>query len=284
MPFEPGDLFVPAPRLDPSARYPTGAGVIRQYDADFRLKAEVDTGRTGLIAGLGIGPDGILHALDPQARGRNLYAPDGTALPTPKGPDAGFGSILFEPAGTFLMGEHLCGGPGPFEGRGRVMRFSASGEWLASFDTESNGGVGGFLGVTHIALGRDGRTLYHLSETGPAIYRHDLADNRRLGAFYTRSDPPPMLFGLAVLPNDRLAVAAGSMLRVIAADGVQTLDVTLPPGRGWANVVVRPHGNSLFVLDFFGGQLAELGLPDFQLLRHVDLGNPQGLTSLAEVS
>jgi hypothetical protein len=282
-PFASGDLFVPAPRLDPTARYPTGQGVIRQYDASFRLKAEAETGHTGLISGLGLSPKGVLHALDPQARACSLWGPDGKPMRAPEAPEAGFGSIIFLPDGGWLMGEHLCGGPGPFEGQGRVMRFGADGRLLATYATAHNGGVSGFLGVTHMALADDGRTLYHVSETGPHVYAHDLIDNRPLGPVYTRTDPPGMVFGLALLPDSRLAVALGGGLRLVDPRSGQTQDVTLPPGRGWANVVVRPTGKSLFVLDFFGGQLAELDLADFSVLRCLDLGNPQGLTSIAEV-
>ena len=282
-PFTSGDVFVPAPVLDKTARYPTGAGVVRQYDGDFTLKAAVATGRTGLISGLGIGPDGVLHVMDPQARGIDRFGPDGVKLPAVAVPDAGFGSIVFEGGGTILLGEHLCGGPGPFEGQGRVMRFAADGNAVATFDTETNGGVGGFLGVTHMALSGDGGTLFHVSETGGVVYAHDLAANRRLGIFYTRADPPPMLFGLATLPDGRLAIATGRSIRLVAADGTVAGDIVLPAGRGWANIMVRPDGQSLFVMDFFGGQVAEMSLPGFRIVRLIDLGNPEGMTSMAEV-
>lgn len=282
-PFASGDIFIPAPRLDPAARYPTGQGVIRQYDHAFRLKAEAETGHTGLVSGLGLSPEGVLHALDPQARARSLWGPEGEPMATPPAPDAGFGSIIFLADGGYLMGEHLCGGPGPFAGQGRVMRFAADGRHLATHGTAHNGGVGGFLGVTHMALTEDGRILYHVSETGPHVYAHDLVEDRQLGPVYTRADPPGMVFGLALLPDGRLAVALGNGLRLVDPHSGTAQDAALPPGRGWANVIVRPSGNSLFVLDFFGGQLAELSLPDLTVLRCLDLGNPQGLTSLAEV-
>lgn len=282
-PFESGDIFVPAPTLDPAARYPTGAGIVRQYDGEFTLKAAVATGRTGLISGMGLGPDGILHVLDPQARGVDRFGPDGRRLPPQMPFGAGFGSILFEKGGTLLMGEHLCGPPGPFAGDGKVRRFSADGSLLRTYDTETNGGVSGFLGVTHMALSADGATLFHVSETGGVVYAHDLGDDRRLGVFYTRADPPPMLFGLAMLPDGRVAVATGRSLRLVAANGDVAGDIDLPAGRGWANVVVRPGGGSVFLLDFFGGQVAEISLPGFRFLRLNALGNPQGMTTLVEV-
>ena len=43
-PFAPGDVFVTASVLDESARFPTGEGRIRQYDANWQLKAEMATG------------------------------------------------------------------------------------------------------------------------------------------------------------------------------------------------------------------------------------------------
>ena len=126
-------------------------------------------------------------------------------------------------------------------------------------------------------------TLAITSPSLQVIRIHDLVENRRLGAIYTRTDPPGMLFGLAMLPDGRLALALGSMLRLITTDGAVEGDIELPAGRGWANIVVRPGGNSLFVLDFFAGRVVELTLPGFRLLRLVDLGNPQGMTSLVEV-
>ena len=283
MPFQSGDLFVPVPVLDPSARFPTGAGRVRQVGADGVTKAEVATGRTGLISGLGIGPDGVLWVLDPQARAVDRFGPEGTLLPALALSARGFGSILFEAGGTILLGEHLAGPGGPFAGEGVTERISADGTVLATFQTETNGGVSGFLGVTHMALSPDGKSLFHVSETGPAIYAHNLAGNRRLGALYTRADPPPMLFGLAALPDGRLAVAIGAALRLLWPDGALLGDVALPEGRGWANLVVRPGGKSLYALDFFGGRMAELSLPDLALLAVVDFGNPKGMTSVAEV-
>jgi len=282
-PFAPGDRFVPVPLLDASARYPTGSGRVLQLAGDGRPKATVSTGRTGLISAMGIGPDGVLWVLDPQARSVDRFGPDGKLLPPLPLPSRGFGSILFEAGGTILLGEHLAGAAGPFAGEGKAVRLAAGGALLESFDTEFNGGVGGFLGVTHIALSTDGKTLFHVSETGPELYAHDLAGNSRLGSIYTRTDPPPMLFGLAALPDGRLAVATGTAIRLLWPDGAPLGDIALPQGRGWANLVVGPNGKALLALDFFGGRMAELALPDLALVSVVDFGNPQGMTTVAEV-
>ncbi len=288
LPFASGDLFVPAPRLDPAARYPTGIGRIRQLAADGSLKAEVETGRSGLISCLVLSPAGVLHALDPQARAIDRFAADGHPL-APLDLGGAYGSMLFDADGNSgdtggaLLGEHLCGPEGPFAGAGRLVRLGPDGTIARCYATETNGGVSGFLGVTHIARAADGATLYHLSETGPHIYGHDLAADRRLGPIYTKADPPPMLFGLALLPDGRLAVATGSAVRLLWPDGARLGDVALPEGRGWANLVVRPGGAGLWALDFFGGRMAELSLPGLDLVRVLDLGNPNGMTSVAEV-
>ncbi len=282
-PFASGDRFIPVPLLDASARYPTGAGRIRQLSRCGQTKAEVATGHVGLISGMGIGPDGVLWVLDPQARAVDRFAPDGTRLPALPLPPRAFGSVQFEQGGTVLLGEHLAGADGPFAGAGQVLRLAADGTPERFFDTAFNGGVSGFLGVTHMALSADHKTLYHLSETGAALYAHDLAANLALGPIYTRTDPPAMLFGLATLPDGRLAVAIGTAIRLLSPDGAPLGDIALPEGRGWANLVVRPSGKSLYAMDFFGGRMAELSLPDLTLLAITDFNNPQGMTTVAEV-
>lgn len=281
LPFQVGDIFVPATILDPSARYPTGRGRIVQLDSALRAKAEVETGRTGLISALAIGPDGVLWALDPQARGIDRYGRDGQLLPPLPLPDRAFGSILFRADGDILLGEHLAAADGPFAGEGRIFRIAADGTVRDILNSAWNGGVGGFLGVTHMALVGD--AVWHVSETGPHIYAHDIAGDQRLGPVYTRTDPPPMLFGLCALPSGDMAVALGNAIRILSPDGTVRRDIALPEGRGWANLVLRPGHDSLWAVDFFGGRLAEVALADGAVLRLADLGFNSALTSVAEV-
>jgi hypothetical protein len=198
-------------------------------------------------------------------------------------PPRAYGSMLPLADGEFLLGEHMVGQIPGFDGDGRVYRVTAAGAVITSYATETNGGMGGFLGVTHMALSADGQTLFHTSETGAHIYAHDLVTDTRLGAVYTRSDPPPLVFGLTMLPGGQLLVACGSEFRrVDPATGTATA-FALPEGRGWAVPILRPGGAEIWALDFFGGKLARLAVADGQVLEVKELGLAKCLTGLAEV-
>ncbi|MFN3592455.1 MAG: hypothetical protein ACK4TG_09740, partial [Thermaurantiacus sp.] len=171
-----------------------------------------------------------------------------------------------------------------------VHRFGSDLRPRATYDTQWNGGVGGFLGVTHMALAADGRTLFHLSETGPHIYGHDIAADRRLGPLFTIKTPPAMLFGLCTIPGGDLLVATGGGLLRLRPENARLAPVSaiaLPPppaGRpGWANVCLRPAGRSVFALDFLGGRLAEIDLASETVIRLADLELPSALAALVEV-
>ncbi|MFM2411372.1 MAG: hypothetical protein RL481_2200, partial [Pseudomonadota bacterium] len=154
---------------------------------------------------------------------------------------------------------------------------------LREYDTETNGGMGGFLGVTHMALSPDGKTLYHTSETGAHIYGHDLVGDRRLGAVYTRDDPPPLVFGIASLPNGDLLVAGGNVVRRITPGGGVVGQYDLPEARGWAVPVLRPDSRHFWALDFFGGKLACVDTEGVSVPQVKELGLAKCLTGIAEV-
>ena len=288
-PFAAGDRFVTASQLDESARFPTGQGRIVQFDAQWRQRGAHETGRTGLISALVLDPAGALHALDPQARAITSIGPDGRlASHFARLPERAYGSMIALPGGEYLLGEHMVGAVPGFSGEGKVYRVTAEGTELAAYDTETNGGVGGFLGVTHMALSPDGQTLYHTSETGAHVYAHDLVANRRLGAVYSRTDPPPFVFGLALLGNGLLALACGTELRLVNPQTGEAHPVALPEGRGWAVAINRgesagPGGGQLWLLDFFGGRVAAIDAETGAVAELKELGLAKCLTGIAEI-
>jgi sugar lactone lactonase YvrE len=284
-PFAPDDKFVTASVLDESARFPTGQGRIRQYGADWQIKAELETGHTGLISALVLDPAGWLHALDPQARAITTVAGDGSVVEQFQLlPNRAYGSMIALGSGEYLLGEHMIGDIPGFSGEGKVYRVGLDGTVLATYNTETNGGMGGFLGVTHMALSHDAKTLYHTSETGAHVYAHDLVDDRRLGAVYTRQDPPPLVFGLAMLSDGDLILACGSELRRIDLASRTAQSVPLPEGRGWAVPIVRrSNDKQLWALDFFGGRVACIDTANNAVLELHELGLANCLTGIAEI-
>ncbi len=285
-PFARGDILVTASTLDESARFPTGLGKVLQFDAAWQPKASCETGHTGLISAVALDRTGTLHALDPQARRITSIGPDGAPVHAfSKLPERAYGSMIVLDDGDFLIGEHMVGQIPGFSGDGKVYRVAADGTVLATSDTETNGGMGGFLGVTHMALSADGRTLFHTSETGPHVYAHDLASDRRLGAVYSRQDPPPLVFGLAMLNSGELMLACGSELRRIDPASGTAQSVAMPEGRGWAVPIKRdnPASEQLWALDFFGGRAATIMAETGALVELHELGLARCLTGIAQV-
>ena len=274
-----GDIFVTASDLDETARFPTGHGRVLQFDANWVQKGEHATGAYGLISSLTFDQTGTLHIFDPQARRVDHVGP----VTMPHLPVKAYGSMIALADGSYLIAEHMVGQIPGFEGDGRVYGVDRDGAILRTWNTQTNGGMGGFLGVTHMALSPDGNTLYHVSETGPHIYAHDLTQDRRLGPVYTRAEPPAMVFGLACLPDGDLIVATGGGARRLSAAGALLRDYALPPGRGWSVIELREDGLTFWALDFFGGSVALVDADNGTILFHKDLGLPKALAGIAEM-
>ena len=282
-PFAPGDIFVTDSDLDDAARFPTGMGKVRQYDREWNLKGVHETGQYGLISALSLDPKGRLHILDPQAYWFGSICPDGQPVEAfPKLPRIAFGSMIHCPDGH-ILGEQMVGDMPGFSGKGHVYRIDGDGTVRAEWNTQTNGGLGGFLGVTHMALSQDGTTLYHVSETGENVYAHQLAGDKRLGPIYTREDAPHFVFGIAGLEDDSLLVACASEVRrVVPGKGVQRV-YSLPKGRGWSVVKLRPGDTSFWALDFLEGQLASVNIETGEIEQHKGLGLRKCLAGIAEV-
>ncbi len=272
-------MFVTATALDPEGRYPGGRGLVRHYDCTWSFKAEMETGGHGLISALCFDGSGTLHALDPQAGRVDHFGPGAM----PNLPRYRFGSMIAKADGSYLLGEHMIGDQSGFEGQGRVCQVDRSGTPLSEWRVQTGGGVSGFLGVTHIALSPDETILYHVSETGPDIFAHDLIRDRPMGPVYSHRDPPFMVFGLACFPSGDLVVATGAGLCRLDSQGRVCQHYVLPEGRGWAVVSLREKGANFWALDFFAGRVARVESETGAVTFVKDLHLPKALAGIAEV-
>jgi hypothetical protein len=281
-PLEAGDMFVSATVLDVGARYPTGAGRVRHYDKNWGLKAEMATGRTGLISALCLDAHLSLHVLDPQAGRIDHFG----ANQMPHLPHYRFGSMIPKGDSTFILGEHLIGEVPGFEGKGRVCHVDDQGRLIREWIVQTGGGASGFLGVTHMALSPDGTTLFHVSETGPHLYAHDLRHDIQCGPLYTHDDMPRMVFGLACLARGDLLLAVGNGVVRLDPQGQIVCRYALPAGafgHGWSVVIIRESGAQFWALDFFGGRVALVDVDTGGIAFMKDLELPKALAGFAEV-
>lgn len=281
----PGDLWVAATLVTDKALR-LGLSRLWLLSAELEVKAEIPTGAFGMVSGLAVQPgSGVLWAFDPTARRVTRIGADGAMLPDiALAPGRGLGSGVFMANGDLLCGEHLSGDVPPFQGDGRLYRFDAQGRFIRKYGPEINGGMAGFLGLTHITLMKDGRTLAYVSETGSTLYRYDIAEARQLAPLYVRTDPPGMVFGIAGLPDDDVLVMCGNEMRRIAPDGAVRRTYKLPDGRGWSFVRVTKDGRKAWCGDFFAATLARIDLAsgEAEIQRRFDL--PFGLTCVAEAA
>jgi hypothetical protein len=279
----PGDLWVAATLVTDKALR-LGLSRLWLLSADLDVKAEIPTGAFGMVSGLAVQPGtGICWAFDPTARRVTRIGPDGALLPEiALALGRGLGSGLFAPNGDLICGEHLSGDFPPFQGDGRLYRFDPQGRFIRKYRPEVSGGMSGFLGLTHIALLQDARTLVYVSETGSTVYRYDIEAGRQLEPLYVRKDPPGMVFGIAGLPDDDILVMCGNEMRRITPDGAVRRTYKLPDGRGWSFVRVTKDGRKAWCGDFFAATLARIDLAsgEADIQRRFDL--PFGLTCVAE--
>lgn len=282
VPFAAGDVFVAATHIVDTRRW-RGHGRVAHYGADLTLKAELETPHYGIVAGLGLSPDGVLFAFDPEARAVTRFDASGARLPeTALAPGVALGSIAFLRDGGFLCGEHLCGTAPPYHGHGNLYRFDRAGRLIRIHRTPTHGGMAGFLGVTHLAVDADERIVTYVSETGNRVMRFDLEDDRALPDLYVRTDEPRMCFGLAPVAGGDVLLAVGHEVRRLSPSGELVRRYALPSGRGWAVVVPARDGTSFWAGEFLAGVLARVDLQTGEIVAQLETGRAHALAGIAE--
>jgi hypothetical protein len=279
-----GDLWVAA-TLVTDQTLKLGLSRIMLLGPDMAVKATLHTGDFGMVSGIAVNPvTGDLSALDPFARNVTRIAADGRRLPSqPLLPGRGLGSMIFLKDGGALAGEHLCGLAPPFTGEGRIARFDSEGRLVRFYRPQYHGGVAGFLGVTHLTLLSDQKTVAYVSETGSTVYRYDIEADQQLEPLYVRTDPPGMVFGVTAVPGDDVLVCCGGEVRRVNEAGEVVRKYAVPEGRGWSFIRATNDGKSFWVGDFFSGALARIDLESGEIIASTKLDIPFGVTSIAEV-
>jgi hypothetical protein len=302
-PFAKGDIFAGCTLLNRPEDDHAGDGRIIQYDSNLKEKGVLWVeGTTHLITGLRFGPDGNLWAFDSNSFSVVRVSPEGKQLPRIHFADRAFSTCVFTKNGEVVMGEHLVNDksklplgttlvkvPGTnLFGYGHVYRFTRDGKLLKEYNTATNGGMAGFLGVTTTSLAADDRTLVYTSETGFQVYRYDLVDDRQLPDLVTLDPAAGAMAILATHLGDgtllfiKASRATGFTMQHLDANGAVLRDYPLP-GPGWANITPSPIEKNVAILgNFFTGQLAKFDLATGQLGVTAETGVKKSLAGIAQ--
>ncbi len=297
-PFSPGDVFVGATLLNDPDDDHAGRGRIIQYDAGLVEKGVlwIDDS-THLVGGLKIDPNGVLWAFDSNAHLVIRVGSDGRRLPDMEFAKRSFSNVNFGPNGHVYLAEHLVGSeirlplkttltrmPGSDRmGDGHVFEYTANGELVAEHATDTHGGMGGFLGVTHSTLAPGGGTLVYASETGKRIMRFDLKESRQLPDVLTlpEEDRRAMCFAVGHTKDGALLHLRGSAVEFLSESGERLSELPLP-GFGWATMCVSADGQHVLAGNFFTGECARVNLETGAITASANVGVERSLAGITE--
>jgi hypothetical protein len=172
-------------------------------------------------------------------------------------------------------------------GEGHVFKFTAEGELLQEFDTESHGGMPGFLGVTSSTLAPDGKTLVYNSELGNRLFRYDIEADAQLPDLITYpKETGYMAMTVAYQPDGTLLLIKanfreGFFLETLDDDG-KAIRTYSTAGPGWASLGTSANSKSAFVGNFFTGAFIKLDLDSGETLAQAETGVERGLAGIAQ--
>lgn len=298
--FSPGDVFAGATLLNDADDDHAGRGRIIQYDAGLNEKGVlwIDDS-THLVGGLKFDPDGVLWAFDSNAHLVIRVGADGQRLPHVEFAERSFSNVNFGPQGQIYLAEHLVGSesrlplqtvlnrmPGSDRfGDGHVFEYAADGERVAEHATETHGGMGGFLGVTHSTLAPDGKTLVYVSETGKRMMRFDLEASRQQPDVLNlpEEDRAAMCFAVGYSRDGALLHMRGNAVEVLTEQGERLRELPIP-GFGWATMCVSADGEHVLGGNFFTGEIVRMSLESGEIAARANVGVERSLAGIAEFS
>jgi len=308
--FESGDILVGATILNNPDDDHAGDGRIIQYDHDLNLKGTLWTQHTThLVGGLKFDKGNNLWAFDSQNYSVIKVAPTGEQIDQIDFGARSFSNACFSNSGDVYLGEHLVGdesnnkaleGPRklgtvlPFMpdtdryGDGNLYNFSSDGALKETYETETHGGMPGFLGVTASAFDPDESKIVYISELGNRIFQYDINNNQQMDDLITyKPDSGNMVIAISYAPNgDFYSIKAnfGSGFALCKHDleNGEIIDEKILPGPGWASLCLSSDGNHAFIGNFFNGQIGKFDLISGQMIASVETNVERSLAGIAE--
>lgn len=299
--FAPGDVWVAATVMDVPDDDHAGTGRLLQFDADLNPKGVLwIEGTTHKIGGLAFAPDGTLWGSAPISWQVVEVGTDGRQKPLRSFASRPFSSVTFAPDGTLLFGEHLIGKqtritfnttefsylPGEkVIGHGNILRFSADGEFITEYATDTHGGVAGIHGVTSTVLTDNGKRMIYISETGNRIMQYDLENDRQmpdLVDFGQLEGAPPMVLVMTQMTGGRLAIGTGRSVVFVDQHSGEIVHEIEMEGPGWAAVAPSIDPGHLLLGNFFSGDFVKLRIADGKIVARNTIGEERSLSGIAQ--
>jgi len=300
-PFAPGDVWVAATVMDVPDDDHAGTGRLLQFDAELNPKGVLWIEETThKIGGLTFGPDGTLWGSAPISWQVIEIGPDGRQKPIRSFANRPFSSVTFAPGGSLYFGEHLVGEnrsipmattrftylPGEqVIGHGNIYHFTADGELIHEYATDTHGGVVGIHGVTSTVLTDAGKRMVYISETGNRVMQYDLANERQLpdlADFGEIEGAPPMVLVMSQMPDGDLVIGTGrSVVFLDQHSGAIKNEITFDTS-GWAAVAPSTDPGHLLLGNFFSGECVKLRVEDGEVVARGSIGENNSLSGIAQ--
>ena len=299
-PFAAGDVFVAATVMNNPTDDHAGAGRILQYDADLHYKGELWLqGTTHKVGGLTFGPGKTLWAMAQLTPAVVEIAPNGRQKPLHHWSDRKFSSVTFAPDGGYYFGEHMIGTQTGHPaittkfkllagrdviGDGHIFRFNPQRKLVKEYATAAHGGIFGFLGVTSTVLADHGSRMIYVSETGNVVKQFDLEHDKQLPDLATFNKDPamPMVLVMNAMPNGQLLISNGGGFVVMDSQSGQILRNYPIDGNGWAAVNASADSQSVYVGNFWSGDVVKVRLSDGVVTARANVGEKKSLSGIAQ--
>jgi len=173
-------------------------------------------------------------------------------------------------------------------GDGNIYKFTRECELLDTFETETHGGMPGFLGVTASTISPDNEKIIYISELGNRIFQFDLINRKQMDDLLTYApESGDMVIAISYAPNGNLySIKAnfrtGFSLCLHDAETGEISTTMDLPGRGWAALTLSKDQESAYIGNFFNGLLGKFNLSSGEMIASAETNVERSLAGVAE--